>query len=106
MDASWKDRDGKRISLVLVFDQFEELFTRGQVGEGGKYRTAPLLTELADLVENRAPAVLEQQLEENPELVKNFVFDRQDFSGSCSACTRGLPGTTGEPAGDDAGDLA
>ena len=79
LDVFWKDRDGKRISPVLVFDQFEELFTLGQGREGGYFRTAPLLTELADLVENRAPAVLEQRLEENPELVENFVFDRQDY---------------------------
>ncbi len=79
VDASWKDRGGKRISLVLVFDQFEELFTRGRGGAGAGSRTASLLTELAVLVENRAPASLEQRLEKNTELVEDFVFDRQDY---------------------------
>ena len=65
-EAAWR-------RLVLVFDQFEELFTLGRAGPD------QWLTELADLIENRAPAALEWRFEEAPELVEQFDFDRQDY---------------------------
>src|SRR5207244_457777 len=78
-DARLEDRDGKPISLVLVFDQFEELFTLGSAGQESRSRTAPFHEELVDLIENRAPAALEQRFEEDAGLVERFIFDRQDY---------------------------
>jgi len=71
--------DGKPLVPVLVFDQFEELFTLGRDDELRRRRSDRFLTELADLVENRAPAEVEQRIEEDPGLVRNFVFERQDY---------------------------
>ena len=57
-----------------MFDQFEELFAIGHASEETRARAAHFLTELADLIENRAPEALERRLEESPELVKQFVL--------------------------------
>jgi hypothetical protein len=79
VDTSLLGPDGEPVRLVLVFDQFEELFTLGSAGQNGRSRTAPFEAALADLIENRAPAGLEQRFEEAPELVERFIFDRQDY---------------------------
>ncbi len=71
--------DGRAVRLVLVFDQFEELFAVGQASAPARGRTAPFLAELADLFENRVPEALEQRLEESAELVKQFAFDDRDY---------------------------
>jgi tetratricopeptide (TPR) repeat protein len=74
-----KAADGRPLRPILVFDQFEELFTRGCEPGETRQRTEAFLTELADLVENRPPASLERQFEQRPGLVEDFVFDRQDY---------------------------
>ncbi len=71
--------DGKPLVGVLVFDQFEELFTLGRDDELCRRRSDRFLTELADLVENRVPAEVEQRIEADPGLVRNFVFEKQDY---------------------------
>ena len=70
---------GRPVRPVFVFDQFEELFAIGQASEATRKRAQLFLSELADLVENRAPAALELQLENSPELVKQFIFDDRDY---------------------------
>jgi tetratricopeptide (TPR) repeat protein len=77
-DARLDDRDSKPIRLVLVFDQFEELFTLGSAAPESRSRAALFHEELADLIENRAPAALELRFEEDTDLVERFIFDRQD----------------------------
>ncbi len=62
-----------------MFDQFEELFAIGRASEETRARAGHFLTELADLIENRAPEALERRLEEHPELVKDFSFGDQDY---------------------------
>src|SRR5260370_42239810 len=64
---------------MLVFDQFEELFTIGQAAEERRSGLRSFLEQLADLVENHLPAALEQRFEANPDLVEHFAYDRQDF---------------------------
>jgi tetratricopeptide (TPR) repeat protein len=71
--------DGQPVRLVLVFDQFEELFAIGQASEETRSRAAQFLTELADLFENRAPEAVERRLEESPEQARQFVFDDRDY---------------------------
>lgn len=71
------DDFGRDVVPVLVFDQFEEVFTLGR-------GAAPALvdhfiTELGDLTENRVPAELEASLEEDPSRAFRFDFRRSDF---------------------------
>jgi tetratricopeptide (TPR) repeat protein len=70
---------GEPVSLVLVLDQFEELFAIGQASEETRARAARFLTELADLIENRVPKALEAQLEESPTLARQFVLDDRGY---------------------------
>ncbi|HWB08184.1 MAG TPA: hypothetical protein VG826_03125 [Pirellulales bacterium] len=78
-DTAMQDQEGRPLRLVLVFDQFEELFAIGQVDEQRRFRTAQFLTELADLIENRAPAAIEKQLDKEPDRAREFVFDDRDY---------------------------
>lgn len=68
-----RDRDGQPVVPVLVFDQFEEIFTvsrSGKIGESG-YR--PFLRELADCVENRLPEEIKERLELKPHARGEFA---------------------------------
>ena len=73
---------GEPLALVLVFDQFEEIFTLGRDEMHRTVRRA-FLGDLADCVENRLP---EQVLKEMDRLARgsasrysNLDFNRQDY---------------------------
>jgi hypothetical protein len=62
--------------MVLIFDQFEDLFTRGEDRGGDYSRNAQeFIKNLADLVENRPPSGLREKLRSNRELVKLYDFN-------------------------------
>jgi hypothetical protein len=61
---------------VLVFDQFEEIFTQGLAAEGSRAASQSFLGQLAELSENRRPEALEQAIEADPDLVENFLTTR------------------------------
>ena len=67
---------GQRAVPVLVFDQFEELFT---VGRGNPASASALLSELGDLVENRPPTDLDQRIDEGTAGAEAWDFDRTDY---------------------------
>lgn len=69
--ARWWDARNRLLTPVLICDQFEEIFTLGR-GDG---RIGPLLAELADLIENRIPAVVRER-QADRELP--FSYDRQN----------------------------
>ena len=52
-------RNGQPLLPLLIFDQFEEIFTLAQADDAGRLRAKTFLEDLADLVENRPPAALE-----------------------------------------------
>jgi hypothetical protein len=78
-DAVLKDAAGSTLIPLLIFDQFEELFTLAQSDEFGRTRAARFVEELADLVENRPPQVLEEKLEADEQAVERFDFSRSDY---------------------------
>jgi hypothetical protein len=51
-----RDTQGNVLMPLLLFDQFEEIFTLGQTDDAGRMRAKEFLEDLADLVENRPPA--------------------------------------------------
>lgn len=74
-----RDADGHTLMPLLIFDQFEEIFTLGQADDAGRLRAKQFLEDLADLVENRAPAALEKRLEEDDQAAEQFDFARADY---------------------------
>jgi len=78
-DDVLRDEAGERLIPLLIFDQFEELFTLAQSDEFGRNRAAGFIGELADLVENRAPRSLEAKFEEDESAAARFDFARSDY---------------------------
>ena len=69
----------KTVVPVLVFDQFEELFTLGPERAGGSSFVRDCVMELAALIENRPPDRVEARFDREPKLVAQYDFDRQDY---------------------------
>src|SRR5262249_26854897 len=74
-----RDSTGNRITPLLIFDQFEEVFTLAQGDDFGRARGRRFLDELADLVENRPPKELESQFELDDTATERFDFGRSDY---------------------------
>ncbi|MES2151217.1 MAG: hypothetical protein V4508_15660 [Pseudomonadota bacterium] len=73
------DEHGKPIIPLLIFDQFEEIFTLAQADDDGRNRAAAFIEALSELVENRPSAALEARLEEDDTAVERFDFARSDY---------------------------
>jgi hypothetical protein len=78
-DDVLRDNDGKTLIPLLIFDQFEEIFTLAQGDEFGRARAARFIEDLADLVENRPPKALEARLDADDETASQFDFARGDY---------------------------
>jgi tetratricopeptide (TPR) repeat protein len=68
----WSERN-RLLTPLLVFDQFEEIFTLGR----GDTRLRPLLGELSDLIENQIPGPVLERLAGGENL--SFSYERQSF---------------------------
>lgn len=76
IDTALTGPDGRPLTPVMVIDQFEEVFTLGrEVPE----RVDALLGEVECLVENRAPAAVQERFEQRPDQIEQFDFDRRAF---------------------------
>jgi len=73
----WSSRN-RPVMPLLVFDQFEEVFTLGRLDAQRAQATATLFEQLADLAEGRTPAALKASLEQHPENTRNFSFSRHN----------------------------
>ena len=78
-DDVLRDESGATLTPLLIFDQFEEIFTLAQSDEFGRARAARFAAELADLVENRPPKAFEAKLEEDESAAERFDFARSDY---------------------------
>ena len=74
-----RDASGHTLLPLLIFDQFEEIFTLAQADDAGRLRAKEFLADLADLVENRPPAALEARLDEDETAAEDFDFARADY---------------------------
>jgi len=70
----WSARN-RPLTPLLVFDQFEEIFTLG----GGKPATAELVETLASLSEGYPPAAVKARIDANPAAAKELSFARHSY---------------------------
>jgi tetratricopeptide (TPR) repeat protein len=78
-DDVLRDESGNTLIPLLIFDQFEEIFTLAQSDDFGRARAARFMADLADLVENRAPKSLEAKLDADDSMAEHFDFARSDY---------------------------
>ncbi len=78
-DDVLQDADGRTLVPLIIFDQFEEVFTIAQADAVGRERAREFLADLADLVENRPPQALEARLDEDDAAIERFDFSRADY---------------------------
>jgi hypothetical protein len=78
-DDVLRDESGATLIPLLIFDQFEEIFTLAQNDDFGRARAARFVAELADLVENRPPQEFEARLEQDESAAERFDFARSDY---------------------------
>jgi hypothetical protein len=74
----WNSRNRPMMPL-LVFDQFEEMFTLGRLNGDRTAATEAFLQQLADLAECRPPARLKAWIDEHPEEASAFDFERHHY---------------------------
>ena len=63
---------------VLVFDQFEEIFTLLRSHDSAQDDRRRLVTALAELIENRTPPSVADRLDREPERTADFDFAKQN----------------------------
>ena len=78
-DDVLKDATGRTLIPILIFDQFEEIFTLAQSDDAGRKRAQEFLADLADLVENRPPVALEARIDHDEADAARFDFARADY---------------------------
>jgi tetratricopeptide (TPR) repeat protein len=78
-DDVLRDESGKTLIPLVIFDQFEEIFTLAQSDDFGRARAATFVADLGDLVENRPPKAVEAKLEADDEMSERFDFARSDY---------------------------
>jgi len=78
-DDVLRDASGQNLIPLLIFDQFEEIFTLAQNDDAGRARAARFIQDLADLVENRPPRAFEERLETDDAAAEKFDFARSDY---------------------------
>jgi hypothetical protein len=74
----WNEKN-QLIMPLLVFDQFEEIFTLGKSTHNQVINSGLFIQELADLAEGRPPRRLKEFLEANPKEAKNYNFSRHHY---------------------------
>jgi hypothetical protein len=78
-DDVLKDESGQTLIPLVIFDQFEEIFTLAQNDDAGRARAARFIQDLSDLVENRPPREFEARLENDESAAERFDFARSDY---------------------------
>ena len=68
------DHAGQAVCPVVVFDQFEEIFTLGNSSDAARELRDQFLDRFAELVENFIPQGLRERLAEDPKLAERFDF--------------------------------
>jgi hypothetical protein len=72
-ETEFWSRRNRLTTPVLVFDQFEEIFTLGH----GAASAAAVLDELGALIENRPPESLRSALDDDPDAARRYDFAKE-----------------------------
>ncbi|MCR9246284.1 MAG: hypothetical protein NXI31_14730 [bacterium] len=78
-DADFWSSRNKLLQPLLVFDQFEEIFTLGLATPGRRRATERFVEALADLIEGRAPESVRRRLDADDETIGAFNFRRHEY---------------------------
>ena len=78
-DAELWNARNRIVTPLLVFDQFEEVFTLGRGNAARVRETEAFLSELADLCEGSVPASLRERLEADPAAALGFSITRHPY---------------------------
>jgi hypothetical protein len=78
-EADFWNKRNQIMLPVLVFDQFEEIFTRGRTDEDKEKASESFLVELGDLIEGRPPITVKEHLDASPEEAGRFAFSRHHY---------------------------
>jgi len=78
-DQNFWDARNRLVTPVLVFDQFEEVFTLGSPRGVLSAAAQQFMTQLAQLAEGQPPDELQEWLAEHPEACSRFVFRRHYY---------------------------
>ena len=102
--AQFWDSRNRIVTPLLVFDQFEELFTLGIANAQRRARTHAFVSELSDLVEGRPASHVRARLERDPEEALRFSMSDQpckvllslheDFLPDLAEMRRSMPAIT------------
>ena len=76
-DVDFWSAKQRLMTPVLVFDQFEEIFTLGRTDDVRRSQSQAFLTELADLIEGRAPAAVKDKLNRTAGEADRFIYDQE-----------------------------
>ena len=74
----WNARN-RPVMPLLVFDQFEEVFTLGRLDPARSASTEEFIQQLADLSEGRPPTSLKAVLDDQPDEAKAFTFAQHNY---------------------------
>lgn len=78
-DHAFWTSDFRPVVPLLVFDQFEEVFTTGRDSRTRERITAAFLDELADLIEARPSRELKAQVDAGKVRVQDYAFTRHSY---------------------------
>jgi hypothetical protein len=96
----WNARN-RIMTPVLVFDQFEEVFTLGRDNPARGVEINEIIGELADLIEGHCPETVKSRLDQYPEKAQQYAFShhpyklvfslREDFLADFEGLRRQIP---------------
>jgi preprotein translocase subunit SecG len=78
-NADFWNKRNRLIIPMLVFDQFEEIFTLGRFDKSRITESKNFLDELGNLIEGRPPLSLKKKLDKNPADAEGFSFSRHYY---------------------------
>jgi len=105
-DVNFWSRRNRLLTPVLIFDQFEEIFTLGRTNQPRAQRVEEFVAELGDLIENRPPADLRKRFDGGECAPGHFEFEgarcrvvlslREDFLADLRSLKKHFRSVTGQ----------